>query len=136
MPTSFNKDPNWSFIELVIALEVIVAPVMHTIAPPSLSTFKSSRVLSINCSVLHFFPLKGLSVDEDGNIFVCTFEKGQKKNSYIYDVFEPQGKYITRVPLKPMPDTLLFWKKRKLYTIEEDEEGYQYVKRYKITWNY
>ncbi len=27
------------------------------------------------------------------------------------------------------------WKKGKLYTIERDEEGYQYVKRYKVNWN-
>lgn len=26
------------------------------------------------------------------------------------------------------------WKKNKLYTIEEDEEGYQYVVRYKVAW--
>ena len=82
----------------------------------------------------YFFPIKGLSADENGYIFVCTFEKGQEKNSHIYDVFEPQGQFITRIPLKPMPNTLLFWKKNKLYTIEEDEEGYQYVKRYKVSW--
>ena len=28
------------------------------------------------------------------------------------------------------------WKKQKLYTIEEDEEGYQVVKRYKVNWKY
>jgi hypothetical protein len=27
------------------------------------------------------------------------------------------------------------FKKGKLYTIEEDEEGYRVVKRYKVKWN-
>jgi hypothetical protein len=27
------------------------------------------------------------------------------------------------------------WKKKKLYTIEEDEEGFQVVKRYKVKWS-
>ena len=26
------------------------------------------------------------------------------------------------------------WKKNKLYTIEEDEKGYQYVVRYNVVW--
>ena len=28
------------------------------------------------------------------------------------------------------------WKKGKLYTIEYDEEGFELIKRYKVTWNY
>jgi hypothetical protein len=38
-----------------------------------------------------------------------------------------------KIPLKTRPYVL---KKRKLYTIEEDEEGYQIVKRYKVTWKH
>jgi len=56
-------------------------------------------------------------------------EQAQKGNSYIY-----QGKYITRARLKSMPDTLLLWKKNKLYTTEQDDEGSQIVKRYKVNW--
>lgn len=33
----------------------------------------------------------------------------------------------------PVPGVI---KKRELYTVEEDEEGYQVVKRYKVTWKY
>lgn len=28
------------------------------------------------------------------------------------------------------------WKKKKLYTVEEDEGGYLYVKRHKATWKF
>jgi len=38
-----------------------------------------------------------------------------------------------KIPLEFQPQA---FKKSKLYTIEEDEEGYQYAKRYKVTWKY
>ncbi len=46
--------------------------------------------------------------------------------------FDPEGKYIAKVLFNI--NSPLFFKKGKLYTIEEDEDGYQYVKRYKVTW--
>ena len=49
------------------------------------------------------------------------------------DMFDSEGKYIARISLKFSP---IIWKKKKLYTIEEDDEEFQVVKRYKVTWNY
>lgn len=73
-----------------------------------------------------------LSHDDEGRIFVQTFRRTEE-GSYYYDVFDSEGKYIAKVPLKVRPCD---WKNNKLYTIEEDEEGYQYVKRYKVIWRY
>ena len=73
-----------------------------------------------------------ISVDEKGRLFIQTWERKGKTDFY-YDVFDLEGKFITKVILKSQPK---MWKKNKLYTIEEDEDGYQYVKRYKVTWNY
>ena len=47
-------------------------------------------------------------------------------------IFDAEGKYILKVHFRTTPRTI---KKNKLYTIEEDEEGFQIVKRYKINWN-
>ena len=47
------------------------------------------------------------------------------------DVFDPEGRYLARVPVYDRPVVI---KKEKLYTVEEDEEGYQVVKRYHIKW--
>jgi len=44
---------------------------------------------------------------------------------------EVDGVTIVKIPLGFFPRT---WKNKKLYTIEEDEESYLYVKRYKVTW--
>jgi hypothetical protein len=70
--------------------------------------------------------------DEKGRIFIQTYEKSEEEDADYYDVFDAEGKYIVRVALKYRP---LVWKNNRLYTFEEDEEGYQVVKRYKVTWN-
>lgn len=72
-----------------------------------------------------------LSLDEDGRIFVKTYEKVKDGEGYYYDVFDSEGRYIAKVPLKTRPGV---WKTDKLYTIEEDEEGYLYIKRYSVEW--
>jgi len=74
-----------------------------------------------------------LNVDDEGRIFVQTYEKITDGSGYYYDVFDSAGKFIVRMPLKFRPQVL---KKNKLYAIEEDEEGFQMVKRYKVTWKY
>jgi len=73
------------------------------------------------------------SLDDEARIVVQTWEKTEDRERYYYDVFDPEGKYIAKVSFKFRPQ---IWNKNKLYTIEEDEEGYQYVKRYKVTWKY
>ena len=80
-----------------------------------------------------FFPaIHSLTSDDQGRISVHTYEKvGDGK--YYNDVFDREGRYITRVLLK---DRLQIWKKGKLYTIEENDAGFQVIKRYKVVWNY
>ncbi len=72
-----------------------------------------------------------LSIDDDGRIFLGTYEKAKDGEGYYYDVFDSEGKYLAKIPLMVRPQV---WKKGKLYTIEEDKEGYQYIKRYKVSW--
>jgi hypothetical protein len=71
------------------------------------------------------------TVDEKNRIFVQTWEKTEDRKGYIYDVFNSAGICIARVPLNAAPRV---WKQGKLYTIEEDEAGYQYIVRYKVVW--
>lgn len=74
-----------------------------------------------------------ISIDDQDRIFVQTYEMDDETGRYIYDVFDSEGKCIARLLMNSQP---LVWKNSKLYTVEEDEDGYQYVKRYKVTWNY
>jgi hypothetical protein len=72
-------------------------------------------------------------VDDSGRIIVETYEKAVDERGVYYDVFDSEGRYLTRLVLKTPPRAI---RKDKLYTIEEDEEGYQLVKRYSVTWGY
>jgi 6-bladed beta-propeller len=65
-----------------------------------------------------------------GHIFVQTYEKADGGRLF-HDVFDAEGRFIGRLPLKPSGVGI---QKGKYYAVEEDEEGYQYVKRYAVTW--
>lgn len=81
----------------------------------------------------HFPAFRRIMADDEGRIFVCTWERTADRRGYYWDVFDQEGKYIAKIPLKSRPR---LWGKSKLYSIEEDEEGYQVVKRYAINWTY
>ncbi len=72
--------------------------------------------------------------DEAGRIFIKTYEKAEDGVSFFFDAFDAAGRYLARVPLKQVRRVPPVWKKGKLYTIEEDESGFNVVKRYKVTW--
>ncbi len=78
-------------------------------------------------------PLYRFTCDEKGRIFVQTYEKTEDGERDYYDVFDSEGKYIARISLKSRP---LVWKNNKLFTIEKDEDGFQFVKRYNVRWSY
>jgi len=70
-------------------------------------------------------------VDDEGKIFVLTWERAADGDGYCCDIFDSEGKCIAKVSLKSTPQVI---KENRIYTIEEDENGYQIVKRYKVTW--
>ena len=90
--------------------------------------------LKTNMSIpKHHYPFRWMITDDEGRIFIWTWERVIDREGYYYDIFDSEGKHIVKTPLKTRPFVI---KKKKLYTVEEDEEGYQFVKRYKITWKY
>lgn len=94
------------------------------------------RGMSLNFRA-HFPAFSEISVDDEERIFVKTYEQVEgKEDLFYFDVFESGGKYITMVPIQASLNRYSIWKRNKLYTIEEDKEGYQVVKRYKVTWKY
>jgi hypothetical protein len=79
----------------------------------------------------HHNAFHSLGVDDSGRIFLQTYEKAAGGDGYYCDIFDPEGRYIAKVALKTAPRAL---KKGKLYAVEEDEKGYQVVKRYRVIW--
>jgi hypothetical protein len=69
--------------------------------------------------------------DDQGRIIVQTYEKGDNDTDYIFEVFDPEGKYLGCFLFHILPSV---WKRDKVYTIEEDEDGFHIIKRYAVTW--
>jgi hypothetical protein len=78
----------------------------------------------------HYPPFSSFLIDSVGRIFVRTYEEAGD-GMHFYDIFDPEGHYLARVPIYDNPGAI---KNGKLYTVEEDKEGYQVVKRYHIKW--
>jgi hypothetical protein len=76
-------------------------------------------------------PYTGFSVDDEGHILVRLYEEQKEEQGGLVDIFDSDGKYMAQVRLKMNP---LIFKKGLMYTIEEDEEGFRIVKRYKVKW--
>lgn len=79
----------------------------------------------------YFSAIRSLTTDDEGRIFVGTYERPAEA-TFINDVFDSAGRYVVTAALKGRPQV---WKKHKLYAIEEDEEGFSVVKRYRVVGN-
>jgi hypothetical protein len=66
-------------------------------------------------------PFIRFSCDDEGRIYVQTYDKTEDGEADYYDVFDPEGKYIARFSLKYWA---IVWKK----------DGFQVVKRYHVSW--
>lgn len=86
----------------------------------------------------YYSPFIWIIVDEDNRIFVCTRERPKNKGGRYWDVFSPEGKFIVKIPIyhEALMERPIIFKGNRLYLVKADEEGYQYVKRYKVTWKY
>ncbi|MDW7760554.1 MAG: 6-bladed beta-propeller [Acidobacteriota bacterium] len=81
---------------------------------------------------------RSLIVDDLGQIFVQTWEQTSDRKEDIHDIFDAEGRFIGRAPLPRHADLInpktRILKKGKLYAIEPDDEGYDVVKQYSVTW--
>jgi len=93
---------------------------------------KTKRQLPQSNELPRYLPaFQAFSVDEEGRTYVQTFERQMDGDKVYYDVYDPEGRYIAKVQLNALPQ---YWKNNKMYSIEVDEDGFQVVKRYKVSW--
>jgi hypothetical protein len=90
-------------------------------APPSIK-FEFSKYHSA---------FRRFAVDDAGRIFVQSWEKNKADGSFLYDIFDAEGRYLVKIPIKGRPFVGL---KGKLYASDEDEEGNPLVLRYQLVW--
>ena len=78
----------------------------------------------------NYLPFNNFLIDDKGRIIARTY-KHTSEWVYLYDIFDNEGRFLVSIPLKKFAQA---WKNNKLYFIETDKEGYQVIKRYRITW--
>jgi hypothetical protein len=77
-------------------------------------------------------------VDEESRLYVQTYERGDSRADYIYDIFNEEGILILRqsLPIKPAVDIEgdALVKNGRLYCLEEKEFGYKALVVYQMAW--
>lgn len=76
-------------------------------------------------------PIWWIYADEDGRIYVSTWQRDPDSGVALFNIFDPEGRYLCdyRIPGEP-----LVFKDGKLYAIVQDDDGIQYIKRYRMIW--
>jgi hypothetical protein len=78
-----------------------------------------------------FPPFQLFTLDEKGRIFVRTWEKGKEKDEFVHDIFDSEGLFIAQFTSKI---NVSVWKNGKAYAIDENEEGFNIIKKYLVRW--
>jgi len=85
-------------------------------------------------------PLNQFFADDEGRIFVMTYEPGPQPGEYLWDIFDPDGVFVGRKALDLVWATLYlgprytFIKKGHLYCHHEKDSGFHELAVYRMTW--
>ena len=80
--------------------------------------------------------------DDEGRLYVKTYENGNKQNEYMHDIFSSQGIFIARASMAGYgswiyPQIRLNRakaKNKRFYCIKEKENGFKELAVYKMNW--
>lgn len=78
----------------------------------------------------NFPPFRRIACDKESEIYVQTYEK-DKNGHFVCDVFDPEGRYITKFSL-PREEIIFGIKKNYIYTLFDKWNRIPYVKRYRV----
>jgi hypothetical protein len=88
----------------------------------------------------HWPPFRGLFADDQGWLFVLTYEAGLKPGEFMYDIFNSEGIFIGGMSLANMknlcrPDSFTVRAiKNHLYGLQEKDSGYKELVVYNMGW--
>ena len=87
-------------------------------------------------------PFQYYFLDNEGRLYVKTYEKGNNKDEYVHDIFNSDGIFITKrsiggygrilYPFGDLRRTKA--KNNRLYCLREKESGYRELVVYKMIW--
>jgi hypothetical protein len=102
--------------------------------PPGSSGPPKHPCPSVHAAFRSFF------LDDQGHFFVQTWERTSDGRQDIHDVYDSEGRFFGRIALNVHPDFIRpiprILRNNKLYAVEVDEDGYEVVKRYSVTWKH
>ena len=85
-------------------------------------------------------PMNQFFTDDEGRIFVMTYEPGGRPGEYLWDIFDPDGVFIARLGLNIewaglyVGPRYTFIKNGRLYGHRVKESGYHELIVYRMTW--
>jgi len=82
-------------------------------------------------------PFRYLFTDDEGRLFVMTYEEGINPGEYMYDILNSEGAFIGRTSLGNVGRSFPFTVRAKndyLYCIKEKESGYKELVVYRMKW--
>ena len=88
----------------------------------------------------YWYPFYSFFPDDEGMLFVMTYEEGENPGEYIFDIFNSDGIFIARKGLKyslghaRLPELHVKAKKSRLYCVQKKESGYKELVVYKMNW--
>ena len=84
----------------------------------------------------HWSPFTSFFTDDEGRIFVKTYEKGAYEGEFIFDIFNTEGKFVGRKSLNIYSAQFVYAKVEGnyLYCLQDKESGYKEFVVYKMIW--
>lgn len=84
----------------------------------------------------YYRPFLNFFLDDMGRLFVLTPGDEVAESTYNCDVFDSEGRFLCKMPIKLMMPFVMTLTGDKLYAVDEDSEGNPFIMRYKVTWKY
>jgi len=78
--------------------------------------------------------IQGILADDEGRLYVSTYERTDDGRWLYYDVFDRDGRCLAKLSI-PVTIRPAVWQSGHMYGLEEDAEGLQKVKRFRLVWN-
>jgi hypothetical protein len=87
-------------------------------------------------------PFNSFFPDDEGRLFVMTYEPGERKEEFVHDIFNPEGIFIGRIPLgkygilgRSLNHQRATIKNGRFYRLFFKESGFPELLVYKMVWD-
>jgi len=83
-------------------------------------------------------PFIGFTSDENGRLYVMTYESGAEPGEFVFDIFNSEGVLMLRKPIRVFQNfmgTFVRVRNGRFYCLQEKESGFKELKVFRMTWN-